>query len=337
MTKSGYFAPIMTKAQNSVPALPGLVAVVAYDGLCTFEFGIAVEVFGLPRPEFDFPWYRFAVVAAEGKRARAMGGIVVEASLGLDQLAKANTIIIPGWRDKTERPPQALLNAISKANARGTRCLSICSGVFVLAAAGLLKGRRATTHWRHIPELKHMYPDIYVEEDVLYVDEGNVITSAGSAAGIDACVHLVRRDFGAKIANTVARRLVMPPHREGGQAQYVAAPIPVRSGRTITDALDWARHHISQAIDVVDMANVAAMSERTFQRRFNEAVGMSPKLWLQRERMFRAQELLETTDLTLDELASQCGYESLDTFRVAFRRTVGTAPAAYRSAFKQTT
>jgi AraC family transcriptional regulator, transcriptional activator FtrA len=336
MTKFGYFAPIMTKAQNSVPALPGLVAVVAYDGLCTFEFGIAVEVFGLPRPEFDFPWYRFAVVAAEGKRARAMGGIVVEASLGLDQLAKASTIIIPGWRDKTERPPQALLDAISKASARGARCLSICSGVFVLAAAGLLKGRRATTHWRHVPELKHMYPDILVKEDVLYVDEGNVITSAGSAAGIDACVHLVRRDFGSKIANTVARRLVMPPHREGGQAQYVAAPIQLRSGRTVTAAMDWARQHISQTIDVVEMAKVAAMSERTFHRRFNEAVGVSPKLWLQRARMFRAQELLETTALSLDDVASQCGYESLETFRVAFRRTVGTAPAAYRTAFRQT-
>jgi AraC family transcriptional regulator, transcriptional activator FtrA len=326
----------MIKTQKSVPALPGLVAVVAYDGLCTFEFGIAVEVFGLPRPEFDFPWYRFAVVAAEGKRARAMGGITVETSLGLDQLAKASTIIIPGWRDKTERPPQALLDAISKASARGARCLSICSGVFVLAAAGLLKGRRATTHWRHMPELKLMYPDIQVEEDVLYVDEGNVITSAGSAAGIDACVHLVRRDFGSKIANTVARRLVMPPHREGGQAQYVAAPIQLRSGRTVTAAMDWARQHISQTIDVVDMAKVAAMSERTFQRRFSEAVGVSPKLWLQRARMFRAQELLETTALSLDDVASQCGYESLETFRVAFRRTVGTAPAAYRAAFRQT-
>jgi AraC family transcriptional regulator, transcriptional activator FtrA len=336
MTMSGYFAPIMIKAQKSIPVLPGLVAVLAYDGLCTFEFGIAVEVFGLPRPEFDFPWYRFAVVAAEGKRARAMGGIVVEANLGLGQLAKASTIIVPGWRDKTERPPQALLNAIAKASARGARCLSICSGVFVLAAAGLLKGRRATTHWRHVPELQYMYPDIRVEEDVLYVDEGNVITSAGSAAGIDACVHLVRRDFGSKIANAVARRLVMPPHREGGQAQYVAAPIQLRSGRTITEAMDWARLHISKAIEIADMAKVAAMSERTFQRRFNEAVGMSPKLWLQRERMFRARELLETTALTLDQLASECGYESLETFRVAFRRTVGTTPAAYRSAFKQT-
>ena len=336
MTNSGYFTPNMTKIEKSPVPLPGLVAVLAYDGLCTFEFGIAVEIFGLPRPEFDFPWYRFAVAAAEGKRARAMGGIVIEANLGLDQLRKASTIIVPGWRDKAERPPQALLDAIARASARGARCLSICSGVFVLAAAGLLEGRRATTHWRHVPQLKQMYPDIQVEEDVLYVDEGDVITSAGSAAGIDACLHLVRRDFGSKVANTVARRLVMPPHREGGQAQYVAAPVQLRSGRTIAEAMDWARQHISADIKIAQMAKVAAMSERTFQRRFNEAAGLPPKLWLQRERMFRAQELLETTELSLNELASQCGYVSLETFRVAFRRTLGRAPAAYRTAFKQT-
>jgi AraC family transcriptional regulator, transcriptional activator FtrA len=335
MTKFGYFAPIMPKALKTACVSPGLVAVLAYDGLCTFEFGIAVEVFGLPRPEFDFPWYRFAVVAAEGKRARAMGGIVVEASLGLEQLSKASTIIVPGWRDKNERPPQVLLDAMSKASARGARCLSICSGVFVLAAAGLLSGRRATTHWRHMPELKKMYPEVHVEEDVLYVDEGDVITSAGSAAGIDACLHLVRRDFGSKIANSVARRLVMPPHREGGQAQYVTAPIQPKSGRTIAEAIDWARSNISDRIVIGEMAKMAAMSERTFQRRFSEAVGLSPKLWLQRERILRAQELLEETQLSLEEISGQCGYESLETFRVAFKRTLGTSPAAYRSRFKQ--
>ena len=178
----------------------GLVAVLAYDGLCTFEFGIAVEVFGLPRPEFDFPWYQFAVVAAEGRRARATGGIVIEADAPLNRLDEASTIIVPGWRDRTERPPERLLKAISQASKRGARCLSICSGVFVLAAAGLLDGRRATTHWRHIPDLKRLYPNIHVEEDVLYVDEGNVITSAGSAAGIDACLHVIRKDFGSKVA-----------------------------------------------------------------------------------------------------------------------------------------
>jgi AraC family transcriptional regulator, transcriptional activator FtrA len=318
-----------------LPSPPGLVAVVAYDGLCTFEFGIAVEVFGLPRSEFTFPWYEFAVVAAEGRRVRAMGGIVIEADAGLDQLERATTIIIPGWRDRTEHPPALLLQAIKQAADRGARCLSICSGVFVLAAAGLLDGRRATTHWRHIPDLKRQYPLINVEEDVLYVDQGNVITSAGSAAGIDACLHLIRRDFGSKIANTVARRLVMPPHRDGGQAQYVAAPVQERPGRTIAAAMDWARQRLAEPIDIADLAHVAAMSERTFLRRFRDAVGMTPKLWLQRERMFRAQELLEATDTSLTDIAERCGYVSLETFRVAFRRALGTSPAAYRTRFSR--
>jgi AraC family transcriptional regulator, transcriptional activator FtrA len=316
---------------------PGLVAAIAYDGLCTFEFGIAVEVFGLPRPEFDFPWYEFAVVAAEGRRLKAMGGIVVEANAGLAALETAKTIIVPGWRDRAERPPQGLLKAISKASGRGARCLSICSGVYVLAAAGLLNGRRATTHWRHIPDLKRLYPDVQVEEDVLYVDEGDVITSAGSAAGIDACLHLVRRDFGSRIANSVARRLVMPPHRDGGQAQYVAAPVQVQPGRTISEVMEWARRRLAEPLPIGGLADHAAMSERTFLRRFRDGVGMAPMAWLQRERMFRARELLETSDHAIEHIAEQCGYRSLEAFRVAFKRVVGTSPAAYRSHFRRST
>lgn len=312
---------------------PGLVAVVTYDGLCTFEFGIAVEVFGLARPEFDFPWYRFAVVAAEGRRTAALGGINVEATHGLDALAKARTIIIPGWRNNNERPPEALLSALRRAARRKTRFLSICSGVFVLAAAGLLQGRRATTHWRHTPDLARLHPDIRIEHDVLYVDEGNVITSSGSAAGIDACLHLVRRDFGAKVANAVARRLVVPPHREGGQAQYVAAPLPMRPGRGMGRVLDWARARLDQDIGMGDLAAEAAMSERTFLRHFAATVGVTPKAWLQRERLVRAQELLEEAQLALPDVSLACGFRSLETFRAAFKRQVGVAPATYRSRF----
>jgi AraC family transcriptional regulator, transcriptional activator FtrA len=331
MTKLGYITPM----QTTESCTPGLVAVIAYDGLCTFEFGIAVEVFGLPRPEFDFPWYDFEVVAAEGKRSRALGGIVVEASANLARLRDAQTIIIPGWRDKHERPPQKLLSALIEAEQRGARFLSICSGVFVLAATGLLKNKRATTHWRHMPELKTLYPDIRIEEDVLYVDEGNIITSSGSAAGIDACLHLVRRDFGPKIANSVARRLVMAPHRDGGQAQYVAAPLQERPGRTIGAVMDWARAHLVEPLDISAMAKHAAMSERTFLRRFQDSTGLAPASWLQRERVFRAQELLEATSLSLDEIASQCGYISLETFRVAFKRVTGLPPAAFRARFQK--
>jgi len=323
-----------TRTRISTRYAPGLVTVLAYDGLCTFEFGIAVEMFGLPRPEFDFPWYEFAVVSAESRRSRATGGIVVEASADLSVVDSANTIIVPGWRDRNERPPERLLRSIARASERGARCLSICSGVFVLAAAGLLTGKRATTHWRHIPDLKRLYRDIDVEEDVLYVDEGNVITSAGSAAGIDACLHLIRRDFGWKVANLVARRLVMPPHRDGGQAQYTAAPVQERPGRTVSSTMEWARCRLAEPLSIGMLAEYAAMSERTFLRRFRESMGMSPTEWLQRERMFRAQELLESSKLSLDAVAEQCGYRSIETFRAAFRRIVGTSPASYRARFR---
>jgi len=332
-TKCGKIPPMRTRARGALDSGPGLVAVLAYDGLCTFEFGIAVEVFGLPRPEFDFPWYEFCVVSAEGRRSRATGGIVVEATAGLASLDQARTIIVPGWRDCAERPPERLLKSISRASEKGARCLSICSGVFVLAAAGLLRGRRATTHWRHLPDLRRMYPDIEVEEDILYVDEGDVITSAGSAAGIDACLHLVRRDFGSKIANSVARRLVMPPHREGGQAQYVAAPVQERPGRRVSEVMDWARKRLDEPLSIGLLAGRAAMSERTFLRRFQASVGLSPADWLQRERMYRARELLESAEGKLSDIAEQCGYRSLETFRAAFKRIVGTSPAAYRTRF----
>jgi AraC family transcriptional activator FtrA len=313
---------------------PGLVAVVVYDGLCTFEFGIAVEIFGLTRPELGVSWYEFGVVSAESRRVRAIGGIIVEADGGLDRLAEARTIIVPGWRDSAERPPQPLLDAMATASKRGARVLSICSGVFALAAAGLLDGKRATTHWHHIPTLKASYPGICIEEDVLYVDEGNIITSAGSAAGIDACLHLVRRDFGSKIAGIVARRLVMPPHREGGQAQYVTAPVQERPGRPLAEVIDWARERLGGPVTLVGMAGRAAMSERTFLRRFRDATGMTPMNWLQGERMVRAREMLEGSDATLGDIAAACGFASPETFRTAFRKTVGVAPGVYRKRFR---
>ena len=212
----------------SVNIMPNrLVVALAYDGLCTFEFGIAIEVFGLPRPEMGPDWYRFAVCAVDQGRMRAVGGFQLVADGGLELLEEAGTIIIPGWRSAHGAPvPPALIESLRRAHARGARLMSICSGVFVLAAAGLLSGRRATTHWRYVERLSAAYPDIKVEPDVLYVDEGSVLTSAGSAAGIDLCLHVVRHDFGAEVANRLARRLVVPPHREGGQAQFIERPMP---------------------------------------------------------------------------------------------------------------
>jgi AraC family transcriptional activator FtrA len=314
---------------------PGIVAVLAYDGLCTFEYGIAIELFGLARPELKMPWYECRVAGLDGRRLRGTGGVVVEADGGLELLARARTIVIPGWRDRAEAPPERALKAIQAAAARRARLLTICSGAFVLGYAGLLDGKRATTHWRYTAELKERFPAVRVEEDVLYVDEGTIITSAGSAAGMDACLHLIRRDYGARVTNVVARRLVMPPHREGGQAQYVEAPVAERPGRTIGQALDWARAQLDRPISIAALAERAAMSQRTFLRQFEAALGMSPMAWLQRERMGRARELLESSRLSLADVAEQCGYTSPETFRAAFRRIVGVAPGAYRHRFSR--
>jgi len=316
-----------------MPATPGLVAILAYDGLCTFEFGIAVEIFGLARPEFDFPWYEHRIVAVDQGPMRAMGGIQVLADGGMELLAEARTIIIPGWRDRTAPVPEPLLDALRQAHARGARLLSICSGVFVLAATGLLDAHGATTHWRYTAELAERFPNIAVDPDVLYVDSGQLITSAGSAAGIDACLHLVARDFGTQVANTVARRLVMSPQRSGGQAQFIPSPVSPTPRSDLSRVMQWARERLDQPLEIRDLASQAAMSERTFLRRFSEASGQSPKTWLQQERLGRARELLESTDQHTEQIALRCGYRSVESFRVAFRSVVGVPPSVYRERF----
>ncbi|GGK08539.1 transcriptional regulator FtrA [Pseudomonas matsuisoli] len=305
----------------------------AYDGLCTFEFSIALEVFGLPRPEFDFPWYSHRIVAVDPSPMRASGGMQVVADFGLDALIDAHTIIVPGWRSRNERPPQGLLDALCAAHQRGARLLSICSGVFVLAATGLLDGKRATTHWRYTDELAARYPGIDVDPDVLYVDNGQLITSAGSAAGIDACLHLVSRDFGMHVANTVARRLVMAPQRAGGQMQFIPAPVARKPRDDLAAVLEWAIRHLDSQLSVKQLAAKALMSERTFLRRFSEATGMAPKAWLLQVRMNLARDLLESSQLSHEEIAGCCGFASAESFRAAFRKTVGLAPMSYRGQF----
>ena len=312
---------------------PGLVATLAYDGLCTFEFGIAIEIFALSRPEFEFAWYRHSVVAVDPGPMRALGGFAVTADAAYEALREADTIIIPGWRNRDEPPPQTLLDELRKAHARGARLLSICSGVFVLAFAGLLDGKRATTHWRYCDELARRFPEIEVDSAVLYVDNGQIITSAGSAAGIDACLHLVERDFGAHISNVVARRLVMAPLRAGGQAQFIPEPVAQTPRHDLAAVLDWAREHLSEPLTIREMAAKALMSERTFLRRFSEATGMTPKSWLQHSRMAQARSLLESSALNTEQIAERCGFASVESFRVAFRKVVGLAPSFYRDSF----
>lgn len=318
------------------PLTGNLAAILVYDGVPAFEYGIAHEIFGLVRPELGVDWYNCRTASIDGGDVSGSGNLVIRADGGLELLDVARTIVIPGWRDRDRPAPAALLAALRRAHARGARIVTICSGSFLVGAAGLLDGRRATTHWRYAEAFRRQFPHTDFEPDMLYVDEGNILTAAGSAAGIDACLHLIRRDFGTRIANMVARRLVMPPHREGGQAQYVDAPVAIRPGRTIGEALDWARARLDQPLSVAQLAAQAAMSERTFLRQFGAATGMSPKAWLERERLTRAQDLLENTAMPLDEVGAQCGYASPETFRIAFRRVLGTAPGAYRARFRVT-
>ena len=312
---------------------PGLVAILAYNGLCTFEFGIATEIFVLPRAEFDFPWYRHCVDAVDQGPMYALGGLQIHATATLDALAQARTIVIPGWRDRSELPPAALLQALRDAHKRGARLLSICSGVFVLAASGLLDGKRATTHWRYADELATRYPRINVDPKVLYVDDDQIITSAGSAAGIDACLHLLSRDLGAHIVNQVARRLVMSPHRQGGQAQFIPTPLARHRRQDFAELTQWLRQRLAQPISVTEMAAHMAMSERNFSRTFQQTLGLAPKVWLQQERLQCARELLETSDRSLDVIAQQCGFASTETFRSAFRTLMQISPSAYREQF----
>ncbi|WP_255616498.1 transcriptional regulator FtrA [Microvirga puerhi] len=312
-----------------------LVVALAYDRLCTFEFGIAVEVFGLPRPEMGTDWYRFAVCAVDPGPLRAIGGFHVSADGGLDLLDEAHTIIVPGWRGALSEPvPPELIAYLRRAHERGARLMSICSGVFVLAAGGFLSGRRATTHWRYAQILAEAYPDIRVEPDVLYVDEGSVLTSAGSAAGIDLCLHVVRHDYGPEIANRIARRLVVPPHREGGQSQFVERPVPpTREGLRLGPLFDRMRERLAQEQSIAMLAGEVGMSPRTFLRRFKAATGMPPGEWLLAERLQRARELLEASDANIDDIASTTGFGTAVTLRHHFRVKLGTSPGAYRRRF----
>jgi AraC family transcriptional activator FtrA len=326
-------------AASSNAKAPGVLAIVAYDGLRTFEYSIAAEVFALHRPSLEVSWYKALVVSPERGKLRGIAGVAITPDAEFARIREARTIVIPGWRDVNERPPASLLDAVHAAVKRGARVLSICSGAFVLAEAGVLDGKRATTHWLFADAFRQRFPRVQFEDDVLYIDEGNIITSAGSAAGMDACLHLVRRDFGAKIANTIARRMVVAPHREGGQAQYVETPVAIagaRAERGLGKIMDWARKNLHDPISVEVLAERSAMSVRSFHRHFIKAVGQPPTQWLTRERIARARELLEATRLSHDEIASQCGYESMESFRVAFKRVAGVAPGAYRERFGRT-
>jgi AraC family transcriptional regulator, transcriptional activator FtrA len=308
------------------------VVALVYDGLCTFEFGCVVEVFALKRPELKRDWYDFQVCAIEPGPLRAMGGLTFKPAHGLRALDFADTIVVPGWRDVDEAPPEALLRRLRAAWRRGARICTICSGVFVPAAAGLLDGKRATTHWRYADRLRERYPAITVEPNALYVDAGRLITSAGSAAGLDMLLHVVRRDHGARVANVVAQRLVLAPHREGGQAQFVPRPVPTEVG-TLAPLMQSIRGALNERHTLASMAKRGAISVRTLQRRFLESAGVAPLQWLIRERVTWAKELLERDRRSMSEVATAVGFASDESFRRHFRRVAGVSPAAYRRHF----
>ncbi|MFJ9586279.1 GlxA family transcriptional regulator [Streptomyces acidicola] len=311
------------------------VAVVLLDGVHPFELGVVSEVFGLDRSDEGLPVYDFAVASAEGPTLRTPSGFTIGTSYGLERLEEADLIAVPAGEGYVRRDyPAELLDALRRATDRGARVLSVCSGVFMLGAAGLLDGRRCAVHWRHAEELARQYPRAIVEPDVLYVDADPVITSAGTAAGIDACLHLVRKEQGPQVANAIARRMVVPPHRDGGQAQYVDRPLPRSRCDTVGEVLVWMEEHLDEEVTVEQLAARVHMSPRTFARRFQQETGTTPYRWILRQRVLQAQRLLEATDETMDAIADRTGFGTAAALRHQFVRALATTPQAYRRTFR---
>lgn len=310
------------------------VAAIVDQGALTFDFAIPCEVFGLDRSDIASPWYEFLVVAAGNRRVRTQTGFVIEAPLGLTALDRADTIVVPGWSAPEIEPSSALVAALRRAHRRNARIVSICTGAYVLAAAGLLDGRRATTHWLYADDLQARFPKVVIDPSVLYVVDGTIMTSAGTAAGIDLCLHIVMTDYGADVAATVSRRMLMPLHRSGGQAQYVDTPVPQALGDEMTELLAWAVTRIPAGLSVDDLARHAAVSPRTLTRHFRQATGLAPGEWLRGERLRLARRLLETSDDSIERVAQHAGYDTPVAMRAQFARRLRTSPRAYRRTFR---
>lgn len=309
------------------------VAVVVLPGVTPFEFGLVCEVFGEDRTADGVPPFDFSICAETPGMVQTKLGFAIEVAAGLGPVESADLVVVCPY-DGGAPVPQAVITALRRADERGAWILSVCSGAFVLAEAGLLRGRRAATHWRHSQRLAQNYPDVFVDEDVLYVHDGNIITSAGSAAGVDACLHLVRTELGSKAANTIARGMVVPPHRDGGQAQYIERPFPAVKSDTMGHLLVWLADHLEQDQPVSALAARMHMSERTFARKFRAETGATPAAWVNSQRLLRAQALLEDTELSIDAIATRSGFGQPVLLRHHFHRALGISPAGYRRTFR---
>jgi len=304
------------------------VAILVLDGVTPLDLAIPTQIFGT-RAETPYE----VTLCALTPRVATTGGFDLVVEGGLEQVGEADTVIVPGFQPPMRRLPDMVLGALVEARARGRRLVSICTGAFALAAAGVLDGLHATTHWQYIEDLERQFPAVQVDRDVLYVDEGDVLTSAGVCCGIDLCLHIVRRDLGAVVANQIARGLVAAPHRDGGQAQYVPAPVAVAGDTSLAATRSWALERLAQPLTLAVLARHAGMSQRSFMRRFTEETGTTPLQWLVNARLGLARELLETTGHPIDRVAGECGLGTAANLRLHFRRTLGTTPTAYRRTF----
>jgi transcriptional regulator GlxA family with amidase domain len=309
------------------------IAAVLIDGVAPFELGVVCEVFGIDRTGDGVPPFEFRLCGERaGEPLRSTVGMSVTPDHGLDALAGADLVAVPAARIRDEYPP-GVLDALRAAADGGATLLSVCSGAYLLGEAGLLDGRPCTTHWMHVAEMAARFPAARVNPDVLFVDDGNIITSAGTAAGVDACLHLVRRELGPTVTTAIARRMVVPPQRDGGQRQYVQIPVPECAGDSLEPVLAWMLENLALEHSVSDLARRATMSERTFARRFVAETGTTPQRWLSVQRVLHAQELLERSDLPIDEVAQVSGFGGAALLRHHFQKVVGVTPTDYRRTF----
>jgi AraC family transcriptional regulator, transcriptional activator FtrA len=311
------------------------VAVAVTDRVAPFELGVACEVFGTDRAIDGFPTYDFDLCTTDGQPVRTSAGFHLTPTADLAPLERADLVIVPAHPLDADPIPSELAEALRRSAARGAYVMSMCSGAFVLGEAGLLDGRRCTTHWKYVDELARRFPTAEVHPNALYVEDGPLLTSAGTAAGIDLSLHLVRREHGSEVATRLARRMVVPPQRSGGQAQYVDAPVPKRTdAATLEPVLSWLVANLAEQSTVEDLARRAHMAPRTFARRFRAETGTTPHDWITTQRVLLARRLLEETDLSVDAVASRSGFGDGATLRHHFTRRLGATPNAYRATFR---